>query len=65
LSSGALSSARWLLRPAVLFASGAACKSAYQGGSPIDKESEAEVKQHFLNFFPLPHGQGSLRPILR
>ena len=23
-----------------------------------------QFKQHFLNFLPLPHGQGSLRPIL-
>src|SRR5258708_3072990 len=23
------------------------------------------ARQHFLNFLPLPHGQGSLRPILR
>jgi hypothetical protein len=23
------------------------------------------VRQHFLNFLPLPQGQGSLRPILR
>jgi hypothetical protein len=22
-----------------------------------------QAPQHFLNFFPLPHGQGSLRPI--
>jgi len=22
------------------------------------------LPQHFLNFFPLPHGQGSLRPTL-
>jgi hypothetical protein len=27
--------------------------------------SRPGVKQHFLNFFPLPHGQGRLRPTLR
>src|SRR3981189_671984 len=36
-----------------------------QSGSPADRESEAEFRQHFLNFFPLPQGQGSLRPTLR
>jgi hypothetical protein len=24
--------------------------------------SASRCKQHFLNFFPLPHGQGSFRP---
>src|ERR1700692_4620670 len=36
-----------------------------QGGAPSERESEAEFRQHFLNFFPLPQGQGSLRPTLR
>jgi hypothetical protein len=29
------------------------------------KASGSIAKQHFLNFFPLPHRQGSLRPTLR
>src|SRR4051794_21802750 len=33
-----------------------------QGGALSDRVSEADARQHFLNFFPLPQGQGSLRP---
>ena len=31
---------------------------------PAHRGSEVQAQQHFLYFFPLPHGQGSLRPIL-
>ena len=33
------------------------------GGSGLFHEAEAVSAQHFLNFLPLPQGQGSLRPI--
>jgi hypothetical protein len=29
----------------------------------VNRAVPAAHAQHFLNFFPLPHGQGSLRPI--
>jgi hypothetical protein len=34
------------------------------GCVPVDGRVAFEA-QHFLNFLPLPQGQGSLRPILR
>src|SRR5215213_7543173 len=39
----------------------AGCRATFQAhGRPAPED--ARGKQHFLNFFPLPHGQGSLRP---
>ncbi len=45
------------LDPDRVHISAAGCKELNQCNS-------AAEPQHFLNFFPLPHGQGSLRPTL-
>ena len=33
-----------------------------RGGEDLTAVTDAQCKQHFLNFLPLPHGQGSFRP---
>ena len=33
-----------------------------RGGEDLTAVTDTQCKQHFLNFLPLPHGQGSFRP---